>query len=75
MRGFGIAALLSALAAFVLWMAAWVYWNFLLAELGPQSGIRYAAMASGVLSAFFQLLAIALLSVGLIVAAKRMPRG
>jgi hypothetical protein len=74
MRGLGIAALLSALAAFVLWLAGWVYWNFLLTTLGAQPATRYAATACSVLSAFFQLLAVVLLSVAVVIAGKRLQK-
>ncbi len=71
MRILGIAALLSALLSFVLWFAGWLYWNVLITELGVNSPARYAAMSSGVLSAIFEFVAIALLSIGIIAAAKR----
>lgn len=70
MRFLGIAALGAAILSFAFWSAAWLYWNVLITELGTSSPVRYAAMAAAVLSAFFELIAISLVSIGILTAAK-----
>ena len=70
MRGLGIGALILSVLSFFLWLASWVYWTFLAAKMGLNSPLDYVARTSSVISTVFEYLAMALISIALIIGAK-----
>ncbi len=74
MRGLGIGALIFVVLSFLFWLISWLYWNLLLDMLGLDSSFRYIAITSSILSMLCEYLAVGLLSVGLIIASKRLPQ-
>lgn len=75
MRGMGIGALALTLVSFIFWLASWLYFTFLATRLGYESPLRYVVQAFGMLASLTEYLAIALIAVGLILAAKNLPKG
>ena len=71
MRGLGIVALIMTVLSLVLWFINWIFFTFLLRSVEFNSPLRYVAQASSFLSALTEYLAIGLLSIGLIMLAKR----
>ena len=71
MRVLGIVALIMTVLSLVLWFINWIFLTFLLGSVDFNSPLRYLAQASSFLSALTEYLAIALLSIGLIMIAKR----
>lgn len=74
MRGLGAVALILIILSFLFWIISWSYWNFLVDSFGLDSPFRYVAITCNVLSVLSELLAVGLLSIGLILAAKRLPK-
>lgn len=74
MRILGAIAIAATFLSFLLWAVTWSYWNFLYTSLGAESPIRYVAMTCTVLSSLCEYLAIGLIGIGLILAAKRLPK-
>ncbi len=70
MRGLGIGALILAVLSFILWLASWVFWTFLAASFSGNHPLNYVARTSSVISTIFEYLAIALISIALIIGAK-----
>lgn len=70
MRGVGIGALALTLVSFVFWLASWFYFTFFAMRFDYESPLRYVAQAFGMLASLTEYIAIALIAVGLILAAK-----
>ena len=73
MRILGISALIVAVLSFFLWLFSWSYWNVFVSTAGGGSAVRYIAQTCSFLSSLGELLAIVLLSIGLVFAGKRTP--
>lgn len=74
MRGLGAVALVLVILSLLFWVVSWSYWNLLVDSLGIDSPFRYVAMTCNILSVLSEMLAVALLSIGLILTAKRLPK-
>lgn len=74
MRGIGIGALILTAVSFVFWLASWIYWTFLSTLFGYESPVRYIGQVFGVIGIITEYLAIALVAVGLVLAAKNLPK-
>lgn len=80
MKGIGFAAVAATVISFFLWLASWSYWTYQQfqpydsAAYESQKVIRYVVQGVGVLSTLIEYLAILLIGVAVIMAAKRLPR-
>ena len=74
MRGLGIAAVILTVLSFFLWLGSWSYWMFMAASFGYDHPLQYVAQTCSVVSTIFEMLAILLVAIGLILAAKRLPK-
>jgi hypothetical protein len=72
MRVLGAIAVVLTALSFLLWALTWTYWNFLYTSLGVDSPVRYVAMTCTVVGSLFEYLAIGLVGIGLLVAAKKL---
>lgn len=76
MKLLGISALALTVLSFLFWLINWSYWTFLYDSMtyNNQGAVRIAMTVVSVLSTLTDYLAILLIAVGLILAAKRLPR-
>ncbi len=80
MKGIGFAAVGAIIVSFILWLVSWSYWTYQQfqpydsASYESQKMIRFVFQGIGVLGVVTEYLAILLIAVGLIMAAKRLPR-
>ena len=80
MKGLSFSAVGATVVSFILWFTSWAYWTYtsLLpfdsATYEAQKAIRYVFQGIGVLSTLTEYLAILLIGVGLIMAAKRLSK-
>ena len=80
MKGVGFAAVGVTIISFILWLVSWTYWTY--QQFSPydsatyeaQKAIRYVFQGIGVLGVVTEYLAILLIAVGLVMAAKRLPK-
>jgi hypothetical protein len=80
MKGLGFAAVGATVVSFILWLISWSYWTYSAflpydsAAYESQKTIRYVVQGVGVLSTMLEYLAILLIAVAIIMAAKRLPK-
>ena len=80
MQGIGFAAVGSTIVSFILWLVSWSYWTYQQfqpydsATYEKQKVIRYVFQGVGVVSTLTEYLAILLIAVAVIMAAKRLPK-
>jgi len=80
MKGLGFAAVGVTALSFVLWFVSWSYWTYQQfvpydsATYESEKTIRYVFQGISVLSTLTEYLAILLIGVGIIMAAKRLPK-
>jgi hypothetical protein len=67
MRGLGIGALILSVLSFFLWLASWIFWTFFAAQFIGDHPINYVVRTSSVISTIFEYLALALISIALII--------
>ena len=70
MRGLGIGALILSILSFFLWLVNWASWTFFATYLTINNPLNYVVRATSVISAIFEYLAMALISIALIIGAK-----
>lgn len=74
MRPLGVSALILTVFSFLSWLVSWIYWTFFSLPLAYNVLFDYVARGLGFLSVLFQILALALVSIGLMIAAKKQPK-
>ncbi len=79
MKSLGIAAVLSLVLSFILWFLNWSYWFYEMhikdpVDYGSNNALRNVMQGVSTLSVVTEYIAILLVAVGLIVAAKRLPQ-
>jgi hypothetical protein len=80
MKAIGFAAVAATVVSFLLWLASWSYWTYQQfapydsAKYESEKVIRYVVQGIGVLSTLTEYLAILLIAVAVIMAAKRLPK-
>jgi hypothetical protein len=80
MKGLGFAAVGAIVVSFILWLVSWSYWTYQQftpydsATYESQKMIRYVFQGVGVLATLTEYLAILLIAVAVILAAKRLPK-
>ena len=80
MKGIGFAAVAATVVSFILWLSSWAFWTYEQfqpydsAKYEAQKAIRYVFQGVSFLSTLTEYLAILLIAVGLIMAAKRLPK-
>lgn len=79
MKPLGIAAVLSLFLSFILWLVNWSYWMYEAHVAAPasyesRSAIRNVMTGVSALSVLTEYLAILLVAIALISAAKRLPK-
>ena len=80
MKGIGFAAVAATAVSFILWLISWSYWTY--RQFAPydsatyesQRTIGYVFQGIGVLATITEYLAILLVAVAVIMAAKRLPK-
>jgi hypothetical protein len=72
MKMLGFCALALTIISLMLWMVNWVLITFFATLYSYGSPVRYVGQTASFISAFSEFIAIALLSVGLILAASRL---
>lgn len=74
MRPLGITALILTVLSFLFWLVTWVYWTFFTLPLSQGLVLNYVVRGLGFLGYVFQTLALVLVCIGLMMAAKRLPK-
>jgi hypothetical protein len=76
MKLLGVSALIMTVLSFLFWLINWSYWTFLYSteNYDAQQSIRYVMQGISVLSVLTNYLAVLLICIGLILAAKRLPK-
>ncbi|HVE58286.1 MAG TPA: hypothetical protein VNB22_15740 [Pyrinomonadaceae bacterium] len=80
MKGLGFAAVGVTAVSFVLWLVSWSYWTYQQfglydpATYESQQTLRYVFQGVSVAASLTEYLAILLIAVGIIMAAKRLPK-
>ena len=80
MKGIGFAAVGATVVSFILWLISWSFWTYQQfqpydsATYESQKVIRYVFQGIGVVSTLVEYLAILLVAVGLLMAARRLPK-
>jgi hypothetical protein len=79
MKSLGITAVLSLVLSFFLWLTSWSYWMYESHVANPtdyasRESIRNAMQGVSALSVLTEYLAILLIAIALIMAAKRLPK-
>jgi hypothetical protein len=80
MKGLGFAAVGAIVVSFILWLISWSYWTYQQfkpydsATYEAQKVMRYIFQGIGVAATLTEYLAILLIAVALILAAKRLPK-
>ncbi len=80
MKALGFSAIVAAALSFILWLVNWIYWRY--TEFAPYDASRYERenvirnimLGVSTISIVTEYLAILLIAIGLIVAAKRLPK-
>jgi hypothetical protein len=80
MKGIGFAAVAALVVSFFLWLISYSYWTYQQfqpydsAKYESEKAIRYVVQGIGVVSTLTEYLAILLIAVAVIMAAKRLPK-
>lgn len=80
MKGIGFSAVAATVVSFILWFINWAYWMYTQfmpydsARYESQKNIRYVFQGISFFSTVTEYLALLLIAVGIIIAAKRLPR-
>lgn len=80
MKALGFAAIAATTVSFILWLIGWAYWRY--TEFAPYDSsryeaekiIRYVILGVNTVSTLTEYLAILLIAVAVIMAAKRLPK-
>ena len=80
MKGLGFSAVAATVVSFILWLTSWSFWTYQQfipydsATYDSQKTIRYVFQGIGVLGIITEYLAILLIAIAVIMAAKRLSR-